>query len=60
MAKLQEIKEALRRRWHQDTAEQGEWLGAVVRGFFERWAAYGDLETGSGDGSLEPLAVQAD
>jgi RNA-directed DNA polymerase len=34
MAKLLEIKEELRRRWHQDTAEQGEWLGAVVRGFF--------------------------
>ena len=26
--------EDLRRRWHQDVAEQGEWLGAVVRGFF--------------------------
>jgi predicted alpha/beta-fold hydrolase len=37
-----------------------DWFYAVVRGFFERWAAYGDLETGSGDGSLEPLAVQAD
>ncbi len=34
MAKLLEIKEKLRRRWHQDKAEQGEWLGAVVRGFF--------------------------
>jgi predicted alpha/beta-fold hydrolase len=37
-----------------------DWFYAVVRGFFERWAGYGDLETGSGDGSLEPLAVQAD
>jgi hypothetical protein len=34
MAKLLEIKENLRRRWHQDIAEQGEWLGGVVRGFF--------------------------
>jgi RNA-directed DNA polymerase len=34
MAKLLEIKEDLRRRWHQDRAEQGEWLGTVVRGFF--------------------------
>jgi RNA-directed DNA polymerase len=34
MAKLLEIKEDLRRRWHQGMAEQGEWLGAVVRGFF--------------------------
>ena len=34
MAKLLEIAEDLRRRWHQDTAEQGRWLGAVMRGFF--------------------------
>lgn len=33
-AKLLEITEELRRRWHQDVAAQGEWLGAVVRGFF--------------------------
>lgn len=33
-AKLLEITEDLRRRWHQDVAEQGRWLGAVVRGFF--------------------------
>ncbi len=26
--------EDLRRRWHQDVAEQGRWLGTVVRGFF--------------------------
>lgn len=34
MAKLLEITEDLRRRWHQDVAEQGAWLGSVVRGFF--------------------------
>jgi RNA-directed DNA polymerase len=34
MAKLLEIKEDLRRRWHQAIAEQGQWLGSVVRGFF--------------------------
>jgi RNA-directed DNA polymerase len=34
MAKLVEVKEDLRRRWHQDIAEQGRWLGAVVRGYF--------------------------
>jgi RNA-directed DNA polymerase len=34
MAKLLEITEDLRRRWHQDTAEQGRWLGSVVRGYF--------------------------
>jgi hypothetical protein len=33
-AKLLEISEDLRRRWHQDVAEQGAWLQAVVRGFF--------------------------
>jgi RNA-directed DNA polymerase len=33
-AKLLEIGEDLRRRWHQDVAEQGRWLGSVVRGFF--------------------------
>jgi hypothetical protein len=34
MAKLLEISGDLRRRWHQDIAEQGKWLGSVVRGFF--------------------------
>jgi len=34
MAKLLEITEDLRRRWHQSIAEQGQWLGSVVRGFF--------------------------
>jgi RNA-directed DNA polymerase len=33
-AKLLEISGDLRRRWHQDVAEQGRWLGSVVRGFF--------------------------
>ena len=42
MAKLREIKEDLRRRWHQDTAEQGEWLGAVVRGYFAYHAVPGN------------------
>src|ERR1019366_5806147 len=34
MAKLLEITEDLRRRWHQDVAEQGRWLGSIVRGYF--------------------------
>jgi group II intron reverse transcriptase/maturase len=34
MAKLLEITEDLRRRWHQDIAEQGRWLGMIVRGYF--------------------------
>jgi RNA-directed DNA polymerase len=33
-AKLLEIKEELRRRWHQDVAEQGRWLAGVIRGYF--------------------------
>jgi group II intron reverse transcriptase/maturase len=32
-AKLLEVNGDLRRRWHQDVAEQGRWLGSVVRGF---------------------------
>jgi group II intron reverse transcriptase/maturase len=32
-AKLLEISTELRRRWHQSVAEQGAWLGSVVRGF---------------------------
>jgi group II intron reverse transcriptase/maturase len=33
-AKLGELKEEVRRRMHQSIAEQGQWLGQVVRGFF--------------------------
>ena len=33
-AKLLELKEDLRSRWHQDVAEQGRWLAGVVRGYF--------------------------
>jgi group II intron reverse transcriptase/maturase len=33
-AKLREIKEALRRRMHQTTDRQGQWLRQVVVGFF--------------------------
>ncbi len=34
MAKLLDVGEDLRRRWHQGVAGQGTWLGGVVRGFF--------------------------
>jgi RNA-directed DNA polymerase len=37
-AKLLEITEDLRRRWHQDVAEQGSWLGSVMRGYFAYYA----------------------
>ncbi len=42
-ARLQDIKEGLRRRWHQDVAEQGQWLGSVMRGYF----AYHAIPTNS-------------
>ena len=32
--KLREIKESLRRRWHDSIPAQGRWLGQVVRGYF--------------------------
>ncbi len=32
-ARLLDLKEGLRRRWHQDVAEQGRWLAEVVRGY---------------------------
>jgi RNA-directed DNA polymerase len=37
-AKLKEVKEQLRRRWHQPIPEQGEWLGQVVTGHFAYYA----------------------
>jgi hypothetical protein len=33
-AKLQEIKEALRRRMHRPIPETGKWLGQIVSGYF--------------------------
>ena len=33
-ATLSEVDEGLWRRRHQDVAEQGRWLGSVVRGYF--------------------------
>ena len=35
MAKLQEIAEELRERWHTSIAEQGKWLGQIVRGHIQ-------------------------
>jgi len=37
-AKLRTIKEELRRRMHQPIPEQGQWLGRVVRGYFNHHA----------------------
>ena len=33
-AKLREVKEALRRRWHEPIPTQGRWLKQVVAGWF--------------------------
>jgi RNA-directed DNA polymerase len=37
-AKLQEIKQEMRRRMHQPIPEQGRWLERVVRGYFNYYA----------------------
>ena len=37
-AKLKEVKEALRHRWHHSIPQQGEWLRQVVRGHFAYFA----------------------
>ena len=37
-AKLKEIKEELRRRWHMSIAEQGRWLRRIVMGYFSYYA----------------------
>jgi RNA-directed DNA polymerase len=45
-AKLREVKEQLRRRWHEPIAETGAWLRSVVQGYFNYHAVpmnYGSL-----------------
>jgi hypothetical protein len=37
--KLSEVKEELRRRWHQPVAEVGRWLKAVVQGYYFNYHA---------------------
>jgi RNA-directed DNA polymerase len=50
-AKLHEVKAELRRRMHHPVAEQGAWLQAVVRGYFQyhaipgNWRALGAFRT---------------
>lgn len=43
LAKLNELKEELRRRWHQPVAELGQWLRSVVQGYFNYHAVPGNL-----------------
>ncbi len=43
LAKLKELKEELRKRWHQPGAELGRWLRTVVQGYFNYHAVPGNL-----------------
>ena len=44
-AKLQEIKQQLRRRMHDPMAQTGEWLQSVVQGYFNYHAVPGNLDS---------------
>jgi group II intron reverse transcriptase/maturase len=44
-AKLSELKEELRRRWHQPVAEVGKWLRSVVQGYFNYHAVPGNMDS---------------
>jgi RNA-directed DNA polymerase len=43
LAKLKQVKAALRRRMHQPLAEVGKWLRSVVQGYFNYHAVPGNL-----------------
>ena len=43
-AKLKELKEELRRPWHEPVAEVGKWLRSVVRGYFNYHAVPGNMD----------------
>src|SRR5512146_1193085 len=43
-AKLQEIKQELRRRMHDPVEQTGKWLQSVVRGYFNYHAVPGNME----------------
>jgi len=44
-AKLSDLKEELRRRWHQPVAEVGKWLRSVVQGYFNYHAVPGNMDS---------------
>ena len=44
-AKLNELKEELRRRWHEPVAEVGKWLKSVVQGYFNYHAVPGNMDS---------------
>jgi RNA-directed DNA polymerase len=43
LAKLKELKEELRKRWHQPVDELGRWLRSVIQGYFNYHAVPGNL-----------------
>ena len=42
-AKLKEVYDQLKRRWHRPIPEQGRWLASVVRGHFACYAVPGNI-----------------
>src|SRR5262249_57819291 len=42
-AKLKELKEELRRRWHAPIVDVGRWLRSVVQGYFNYHAVPGNM-----------------
>jgi hypothetical protein len=44
-AKLNELKEELRRCWHQPVADVGKWLKSVVQGYFNYHAVPGNMDS---------------
>jgi len=44
-AKLGELKQELRRRWHQPVSEVGKWLRSVVQGYFHYYAVPGNMDS---------------
>jgi RNA-directed DNA polymerase len=43
--KLQEVRQELRKRWHEKIAETGKWLRSVVQGYFNYHAIPGNFAT---------------
>jgi len=43
--KLKEVKQELRRRWHERIADTGDWLQSVVQGYFNYHAIPGNIAT---------------
>jgi hypothetical protein len=55
--KLQQIRQELRRRWHERIAETGDWLRSVVQGYFNYHAVPGNFAAFPND--PRPLSTPA-